>query len=266
MDVSMRPFYGDEASLFYSSPDDSRDPALGTVGHLRADFGHNGKEFFSSWWPHNGDRLNTPAFKTELRTFMEELRQKGPLRDFNALRKFCAANPEGNGFIAETENYRFCLRCTPVKGDSQVYLYAYDLAYQRGRAVDREETLIRRLDECLLRHAEALTAGGGHPTIPELHKLAPLISVHEYLTGQHGFDGAEVEALLRFEDPLEVIASCAGVGSPIVDMDICFYLERSNAEDCFPLVNAETPARSEQTGESQEKPPVKKSPKKGKER
>lgn len=37
---------------------------------------------------------------------------------------------ENFGFIAETENYRFCLRCSTLSGDYS-YLYCYDLNQQR---------------------------------------------------------------------------------------------------------------------------------------
>ena len=51
----LRPASREEAGLFYSN--DERDEALGTVGHLRMDFGSGGKGFYHTWWPHNGDRL-----------------------------------------------------------------------------------------------------------------------------------------------------------------------------------------------------------------
>ena len=35
------------------------------------------------------------------------------------------------GYIAETEHYRFCLRCAPQPGEYQGYLYCYDLCQQR---------------------------------------------------------------------------------------------------------------------------------------
>ena len=35
------------------------------------------------------------------------------------------------GYIAETEHYRYCLRCTPSLGEYQGYLYSYDLRQQR---------------------------------------------------------------------------------------------------------------------------------------
>lgn len=40
-----RPASREEAGLFYSEPNQTLDEALGTVGHLRMDFGSGGKEF-----------------------------------------------------------------------------------------------------------------------------------------------------------------------------------------------------------------------------
>lgn len=40
-----RPASREEAGLFYSEPDQALDEALGTVGHLRMDFGSGGKDF-----------------------------------------------------------------------------------------------------------------------------------------------------------------------------------------------------------------------------
>ena len=37
---------------------------------------------------------------------------------------------ENFGYIAETEHYQFCLRCTPVPGHYQGYLYCYDKRQQ----------------------------------------------------------------------------------------------------------------------------------------
>ena len=46
----LRPASLDEVGLFYS--EEKLDEALGTVGHLRMDFGHGEKEFWHTWWPH----------------------------------------------------------------------------------------------------------------------------------------------------------------------------------------------------------------------
>jgi hypothetical protein len=134
---ALRPASPDELGLFYSQ--DEKDPELGTVGHLRLDFGKNGKEFWSTWWQHNGDELNTSEFKAELQDFVDELRKSGPLQDLSAMQKYCGDYAAGRlnngssgsyGYIAESEGYRYCLRCTPVQGDYNAYLYIYDKRVQ----------------------------------------------------------------------------------------------------------------------------------------
>ena len=75
--VALKPASQEEAGLFYS--DEKQDEVLGTVGHLRIDFGSGGKSFWSTWWPHNADQLNTPEFKRELQHTVDTLRRDGPL-------------------------------------------------------------------------------------------------------------------------------------------------------------------------------------------
>ena len=136
MTCEIRPASREEAGLFYSNAE--QDMELGTVGHVRVDFGSSGKGFYHTWWPHNKDQFNTPGFKESLQEFVEALRQDGPLKDLASMRNYC--NQHGGeitedgrcfGYIAETEHYRFCLRCTPRPGDYQGYLYCYDLRQQQ---------------------------------------------------------------------------------------------------------------------------------------
>ena len=42
---NLRPALPDEAGLFYSELEPEKDKALITVGHIRLDYGHGGKEF-----------------------------------------------------------------------------------------------------------------------------------------------------------------------------------------------------------------------------
>ena len=123
-------------AFFYSN--DERDEALGTVGHLRMDFGSGGKGFHHTWWPHNEDRFNTPEFKEALQQFVDAMRTDGPLRDLPSMDRFCRQNggaitEDGlsYGYLAEMGSYRFCLRCTTSPGEYQCYLYCYDLRQQR---------------------------------------------------------------------------------------------------------------------------------------
>ena len=138
LNIQLRPASIEEAGLFYSQMEEGEDCSLGTVGHLRMDFGHGGQEFWSSWWEHNGDHFNTPEFREDLQQIVDELRRSGPLKDLKTMRSYCdghggAIEDKGAtcGYIAETEHYRYCLRCTPLPGHYQGYLYCYDLRQQR---------------------------------------------------------------------------------------------------------------------------------------
>ena len=94
----LRPAAREEAGLFYS--DDQADRALGTVGHVRMDFGSSGKGFYHTWWPHNRNRFNTPEFKEILQQFVDTLRQDGPLKD---LQEATASTPSGVVTIPQTD-------------------------------------------------------------------------------------------------------------------------------------------------------------------
>ena len=206
-EANLRPFGADERKLFYSAQKDADDEALATVGHLRADFGSSGKDFQSSWNPHNGDRFNTPEFKATLRELVDGLRENGPLKSLSAMRKYCAErggkakleDQGAYGFIADTKdlNYRFALRFTPSPGQYHLYLYAYDMSRQREYALEKESLLFSRLDESLLRHAEDL---GSCPSVTDLHDIGGYIYAHQYLTEEYQFDISETERLLKFED------------------------------------------------------------------
>ena len=104
--IHIRPASHEEAGLFYSQMKETEDAALGTVGHVRMDFGSSGKGFYHTWWPHNDDQFNTKEFKGELQEVVD-------------------------GYVVDTEHYRYCLRCTPSPGDYQGYLYCYDLRQQQ---------------------------------------------------------------------------------------------------------------------------------------
>jgi len=116
--------------LFYTDTSDGRDARCGTVGHLRADFG-SGSEFWTTWWPHNDDKLNTPEFKAELDAVVKELRSD-LLSSLDCMQQYCTEHADGAindrvyCYITESENYRYCIRCTPEPGEYHAYIYAYD--------------------------------------------------------------------------------------------------------------------------------------------
>lgn len=134
----MRPASPDEAGLFYALPPE-KDEEFGTVGHVRMDFGRDGDGFWHSWWPRGSEGLNTPEFKDELSQVVGQLR-RGVLKDFSTMLRWCHLHggeiaggvcTQNYGYVVETERYRYCLRCNPVRGDYQAYLSCFDKRAQR---------------------------------------------------------------------------------------------------------------------------------------
>ena len=111
-------FVANDDSLhdFYFSHSEAQDKATGCVGHLRGDFG-SGKQFFTTWWPHQGDQLNTPAFKADIDRAVNWLREQpdSPLHDFDTMKRFCGrferscaikgAMLPSYAFMAKTKQY-----------------------------------------------------------------------------------------------------------------------------------------------------------------
>lgn len=107
----------------------------GCIGHLRGDFGGNGKGFFTSWEDHR-ERWKTNEFQAELDEVINALRSEayGLLKNRSAMAEYAAQYPEssftGNyyreyGFRAETEKYAFLFRCNSSLGDYNFYCYCY---------------------------------------------------------------------------------------------------------------------------------------------
>lgn len=134
---AIRPASCEEAGYFYAQTPE-QDEELGAVGHLRIDFGSNGREFWTSWHPRGPRELNTESFSEELDDVVNQLRRDGPLKSLTAMRSYCAEHGgeiEGGwhqnyGYVLETAQYRYLLRCNPVPGDYQAYLNCFDLQQQ----------------------------------------------------------------------------------------------------------------------------------------
>lgn len=89
----LKPIPEDEFSRL-GSDDEATEPYA--IGYVRIDFGRNGTEFWNTWWPKNEDKFNTPAFKTALQEFIDDLRAVGPLRDRRGMEKYCSQHADGN--------------------------------------------------------------------------------------------------------------------------------------------------------------------------
>ena len=88
----LKPIPEDEFSRLGSDNEETDSYA---IGHVRIDFGRNGTEFWHTWWPKNEDKFNTPAFKTALQEFIDDLRAVGPLRDRRGAEKYCSQHADG---------------------------------------------------------------------------------------------------------------------------------------------------------------------------
>ena len=126
----------EEKDLFYSTRNEPKE--LGCIGHLRGDFGSDGKEFFSTWFPHEWEGLNDQRFKSIFDTLINQLRKAGEvLSGRTEMERYCSPhhdckllNPYVDkcwGFrIYSPNHYAFYLRCMPVRGDYNFYIYCYD--------------------------------------------------------------------------------------------------------------------------------------------
>ena len=105
-----------------------------------------------------------------------------------------------------------------------------------------KELLWRRLDASLRRHAKTLGNGDGLPDIADIYRVQEMAEIHCYLRTEHLFTPMEVNALLRFADPLEVAAACWEQNPDKYALDICKILD---ANDMFQNFEPAEPERKE---------------------
>ena len=105
-----------------------------------------------------------------------------------------------------------------------------------------KELLWRRLDASLRRHAKTLGNGDGLPDIADIYRVQEMAEIHCYLKTEHLFTPMEVNALLRFADPLEVAVACWEQNPDKYALDICKILD---ANDMFQNFEPAEPERKE---------------------
>ena len=200
----LRPAGPGEANLFYTMTQ-NEDKSHGTIGHLRSDFG-SGNEFWHTWWPHNDDTLNTPEFKAEFGAFVDSQRKKdGPMKDLAAMGKYCNRHTEGllsenvYGYIAESEHYRYCLRCTPLRGWYNAYIYIYDKREQ-ALYIGREQTAPEASHQRLILYMPIHGEMPGQDIDDYLNTYAGRIGGHTLLA----FKDIIEKALVKHREPEEV--------------------------------------------------------------
>ncbi len=131
--IELFPMKPEEAPLFFSSLDESEDKARGCIGHVRGDFDG---ALYTTWWPHYWDQaLNQEIFKRDIQRVVNWLKEdNSPLKDLASMDGFCRRHESCRipgqsercyGFRIESGLFRYMLRCTPLMGWYQVYLYCY---------------------------------------------------------------------------------------------------------------------------------------------
>ena len=118
----------DRYDLFYST-DEATDATRGCIGHLRGDFGKNGKEFHWTWFDHQ-PRLKTKTFQRALESMINALR-KHLLKSRESMHRICSVMPESKNndwyfFMRITASYEYYIKCFPSFGDYNFYVYCYN--------------------------------------------------------------------------------------------------------------------------------------------
>lgn len=115
-----------------------------------------------------------------------------------------------------------------------------------GLDVRREEQLMLRVDKNLADYHKSLLGFGHQELIDMAGMISAMSDTHYYLTAHHSFSNSEVDYLLKFESPLEVVADiwCAR-NEDISDMSFVMDVlsDKQDALNIYPLMqNAAEPA------------------------
>lgn len=107
----------------------------GLIGYLRADFGTNGNEFWSTWHEGPNSRIITAEFRAEFDEVINSLRcENNILNKRSEMSHFCyvnsaeiAYNDERNhyGMRVDTKEHSYLMRLNPNRGEYNLYCYCY---------------------------------------------------------------------------------------------------------------------------------------------
>ena len=140
MKVTIQPMQPEERLYAYQQSQQIQGQT-GSIGYLRADFGKSGAAFYNSWFGH------IPSFRGEdfsdefdevINSLRFDTENGGLLESRDAMRLYCKNCPEstftGNyctkyGFRIDHGRYSLLLRCSPVQGDYNLYVFCYVKEY-----------------------------------------------------------------------------------------------------------------------------------------
>lgn len=127
----------------------------GLIGYLRADFGTNGHEFWSTWHEGPNSRIITAEFRAEFDEVINSLRcENNILNKRSEMSHFCyvnsaetAYNDELNhyGVRVDTEKHSYLMSLSPYEGNYNLYCYCYKKEWLDSH-LEKAERGIRFLD------------------------------------------------------------------------------------------------------------------------
>lgn len=135
VEINIRPMTLPEQMYCYQQSDQISG-MTGLIGHLRADMGMDGDNFFSSFW-YFQENLKTQEFKEELDAVIDALRNDhlcdGILGSRNGMAAYCRKHSESkmkndersHGVRVDTEKRAYLLRLNPHAGEYNLYCYCY---------------------------------------------------------------------------------------------------------------------------------------------
>lgn len=104
---------------------------------------------------------------------------------------------------------------------------------------EAKRPLVKKIDQSLLKHAADLSSKEGGLELTDVYRLQGLAETHRYLRWKHDFQPGEVEALLRFDDPLVVARRCWEARDPEKGFPICDLLQKVYADELFPPLSSQ---------------------------
>lgn len=135
MELTLRPATPAERLYAYEQPGEIAGQC-GSPGYLWGELDKDSSSTFFSGWVAFDRSLNTPEFKAESRSVQEMLRfderYHHQLNNWTAMICCCVDNSQGlfrNGyeyvFRADTQDYSYLIRCTPIGEENHVHIYPY---------------------------------------------------------------------------------------------------------------------------------------------
>ena len=224
--------------LYISRQSTQIEGQTGSIGHLRADMGEDGKGFFPKWTSHR-DSLDTEDFQREFEEVLEALmgdeQYGGFLKSCDAMKGFCQEHPESGfnhgfafGFRANTTQYAYLIRLHPYKGEENLFIYCYRRDWL-DQHMEQAEKGIRFIDPAY-KELFRIPDGGQIQILRE--GCAPIDRTCRYIDDYHVEVGNGWDSLFHICQFAEQMERCRNTVVPLTPPlpEKCFTILPSSGE------------------------------------